>query len=216
MDAANANTAVIGKTARTLAASNNDWKTSWEGVWTPLPGGDGKESDPTTKASPEWDNNGSGGSGSSNGTRNAGLIAGLAVGIGGGVSLLALVGFVLYRRGRHGTGFACCGLRIVKDKEHAGGYGPTAASPGSPSPQQEQQGREVEVAYKSPKYYNRHELPLNEAPSQLPDDQVPRPLTGELPTAAAPEEGGVGVPKEAQPQRQVFEMAGDEYHERRQ
>ncbi|KAK8002098.1 hypothetical protein PG991_014320 [Apiospora marii] len=200
--AANANTAVIGRTARTLAASNNDWKTSWEGIWTPLPGGDGEESDPTTKASP--------GVGESNGIandstgvqRNAGLIAG----IGGGVSLLALVAFLLYRRNRHGTGLTCCGLRSVKDKEPAGRYGP-ATKPGSPSPQLDgEQEAEEEEGYKYPNYYNRHELPLTEPPSQLPDNQVARPLTG-LAAAAMPGES-VGVPKEAQPQGQVFEMGG--------
>ncbi|KAK8135516.1 aspartic peptidase domain-containing protein [Apiospora sp. TS-2023a] len=190
VDAANANTAVIGKTARTLAPSNNDWKTSWEGA---APG------------------NGEGdASGSSDETHNAGLIAGLAVGIGGGVSLLALIGYVLYRRNRHGTGFACCGLRIVKDKEHAGGYGPATVTPGSPSPQLGEEQKEG--GYKYPKYYNRHELPLNEAPSQLPDNQVPRPLTG----SATESPDDVGTRKGVQPQGQVFEMAGDEYHERRQ
>ncbi|KAK8047864.1 hypothetical protein PG996_015928 [Apiospora saccharicola] len=177
-DAADANTAVIGRTARTLTASNNDWKTSWEGVWTPLPGGDGEESDPTTKAAP---GNGEGdaaasGSSSSSGTRNAGLVTGLAVGIGGGVSLLALVGFVLYRRSRHGTGFACCGLRIVKDKEHRGGYGPATVTPGSPNPQLEEQkegGLQVpEVLQPARAAAQRGAVTVARQPGSSPTDRV--------------------------------------------
>lgn len=194
VDAANARTAVIDKTARALAATNNDWVTSWDGVWTLLPGGDGEVSDPTTKAAPGAGLSDGIASGGSSGTQhNAGLIAGLAVGAGGGVDLLALVGSVLHRRKRHGTGFACCGLRVVQDKERAGGYG-SATTPGSPNPPQERKEQGEVAAYKYPNYYNPHDLPLHEAPSQLPDNQVTRPLTG---SEVAILEESVSVSKEA-------------------
>ncbi|KAK8110299.1 uncharacterized protein PG998_006756 [Apiospora kogelbergensis] len=189
------NPAAIAKTARTLAASNNDWKTSWDGVWTPLPGGGGEENDPTTKSA-----DGESGGGVSH---NVGLIVALAVGIGGGVSLLALITFVMRRRNKSGKGFACCGLRVMKDKEQAGDYVPT--TPRSPNPEQHPQHQQrQEEAYKQPgQQYYPHELPLNEVPAQLPDIMISSPTE----TASSIPEN---IAHEEQPQRQVFEMPGDE------
>ncbi|KAK6855656.1 aspartic peptidase domain-containing protein [Apiospora arundinis] len=205
-----ANTNAVAMGSKTLTPSNNDWKTSWEGAWTPLPGGDGEENDPTTKASGNGSDDGGNGDGSAV-THNVGLIAGLAVGVGGGVSVLALAAFVAYRRHKSGKGFACCGLRIVKDKDK---YEP--AAPGSPNPQNQQhQQQEEEEAYKHPEYY-RHELPLNEAVTYSQQQQELPVIQISSPTETGETRPGSKDHGETPSQRQVFEMAGDEDYQKRQ
>ncbi|KAI0180641.1 hypothetical protein GGR52DRAFT_253923 [Hypoxylon sp. FL1284] len=83
---------------RTLETSNNDWVTSWDGYWTPLPGGPEDESPSRTKAS---------------------TIVGATVGGSAGVMILAYVGFLAWRYHRHGKGVSLCGLSLIKDKPDA-------------------------------------------------------------------------------------------------
>ncbi|KAI8957022.1 hypothetical protein F5Y11DRAFT_361193 [Daldinia sp. FL1419] len=85
-----ANVMAMDHNSRTIEASKNDWATSWNGYWTPLP---------------ERDSN-----------TSSGAIVGVAVGGMVGLLLLAFVTFIALRYNKHGKGFSLCGLTIIKDK----------------------------------------------------------------------------------------------------
>ncbi|KAI1770431.1 hypothetical protein F4818DRAFT_262310 [Hypoxylon cercidicola] len=105
---------IMDNYCRSLETSNNDWITSWDGYWTPLPGGPESESSatetPRTKTS---------------------TIAGATVGGVAGVMLLAFVGFLVRRYQRYGKGVSLCGLPLIRDKP-ATYYGAQMADAGSP------------------------------------------------------------------------------------
>ncbi|KAL7626064.1 hypothetical protein AAE478_002834 [Parahypoxylon ruwenzoriense] len=113
---------VMDKDCRTISASNNDWATSWEGSWTPLPGGD---------------------SDAASGRRStAGTIAGAAVGGVAGIVLLGFIGFIGRRYHRYGKGYSLCGLSLIKDKP-AAYYGASTTDPGEAKPPNEYHPRSV-------------------------------------------------------------------------
>ncbi|KAI4861598.1 hypothetical protein F4820DRAFT_55945 [Hypoxylon rubiginosum] len=111
---------IMDNYCRTLETSNNDWVTSWDGYWTPLPGGSESESSAAAGPPP--------------GTRTS-TIAGAAVGGVAGVMLLAFVGFLARRYQRYGKGVSLCGLPLIRDKPAAyyGAQMADARSPKSPS-----------------------------------------------------------------------------------
>ncbi|KAI1393269.1 uncharacterized protein F4822DRAFT_6023 [Hypoxylon trugodes] len=113
---------IMDDECRTLQTSANDWATSWDGHWTPLP-----EPDSPT---------------SSGGTSTA-TIAGASVGGVVGFSLLAFASFLILRYRKYGKGISLCGIPLVNDKPAAYYGANTTESPNTKSPieywQQQQQ-----------------------------------------------------------------------------
>lgn len=87
------NVVAIGAQDTAIAASSNDWATSWDGVWTPLP----QTSDTVNATTPVPSN-----SKSSTGTSglSTGAIAGIAVGIVIVIGAALAGAFILWRRKR--------------------------------------------------------------------------------------------------------------------
>ncbi|KAI1098873.1 hypothetical protein F4804DRAFT_103467 [Jackrogersella minutella] len=90
---------IMDNDCRTLDTSDNNWETSWDGYWTPLPGG----ADDTS------------GSASGHNART-GIIAGSTVGGVAGVTILALLGWMVRRYHIYGKGLSLCGFPLIKDK----------------------------------------------------------------------------------------------------
>lgn len=108
---------IMDNYCRDLDASDNDWATSWDGSWTPLPGGpEGKVA--STGSEPVV-------------TTKAGTIAGATVGGAAGIMLLAFVGFIIRRYHRYGKGVSICGMPLIKDKPLAY-YGASMTEAGTP------------------------------------------------------------------------------------
>ncbi|KAI2469002.1 hypothetical protein F4781DRAFT_244174 [Annulohypoxylon bovei var. microspora] len=122
---------IMDNECRTLLTSNNNWETSWDGYWTPLPGPD----DDATASSSEGH------------VSRTSVIAGSTVGGVAGVVVLTFISFIVRRYHIYGKGFSLCGVPLIRDKP-AAYYGASIAeatgeSPKSPPaeywPQQQQQ-----------------------------------------------------------------------------
>ncbi|KAI0887658.1 uncharacterized protein GGS22DRAFT_112622 [Annulohypoxylon maeteangense] len=93
---------IMDDQCRTLLTSNNNWETSWDGYWTPLP-------EPADDAT----------NGSSEHMSRTGVIAGSTVGGVAGFTILALIGIIVRRYRVYGKGFSICGIPLIKDKPAA-------------------------------------------------------------------------------------------------
>ncbi|KAI0382643.1 hypothetical protein F5Y04DRAFT_252019 [Hypomontagnella monticulosa] len=153
------NVVTMDSECRDIEPSNNNWETSWEGYWTPLPGKEAVTSD-NSSSSPT-------GGTSSN---LAGTIAGATV---GGVAGIAILGFILFlgrRYKKYGKGVSLCGVPLIKDKP-AAYYGANPASPGT----------EKSPAESWPTQPPAHELPQDSHVWQLPANVTDRAAEMETP-----------------------------------
>lgn len=105
---------IMDDQCRSLLVSNNNWETSWDGYWTPLP-------DNSTTSD------------STGHTSKKAIIAGSTVGGVAGIMILALIGFVIRRYRVYGKGFSICGVPLLKDKP-AAYYGANVAEVSRESP----------------------------------------------------------------------------------
>lgn len=134
----NENLVTIDGESRNIEPSNNDWKTSWEGYWTPLPGKEAVTPDNSTStttststATSTSTTTSTSGEGSGN---PAGTIAGATVGgIAGAALLGSFVFFVNRRHQKYGKGVSICGMPIIKARP-AASYGANPAGPGGEKP----------------------------------------------------------------------------------
>lgn len=100
------NVMAMDSDCRTLEASKNDWVTSWNGHWTPLPEPNSNTSSGVLIISKPASGHGS----------MAGVIAGATVGGVVGLMLLSFVCFIIWKYRKYGKGFSLCGLSLIKDK----------------------------------------------------------------------------------------------------
>ncbi|KAI1653225.1 hypothetical protein F4813DRAFT_276906 [Daldinia decipiens] len=100
------NVMAMDSNCRTLEVSKNDWVTSWNGRWTPLPEPNSNTSSGVLTYSKPAPGHGF----------MAGVIAGATVGGVVGLMLLSFVSFIIWRYRKHGKGFSLCGLSLVKYK----------------------------------------------------------------------------------------------------
>ncbi|KAI1804291.1 hypothetical protein F4811DRAFT_571104 [Daldinia bambusicola] len=94
---------------RTLDASENDWITSWDGYWTPLPEAQKGSSNSTSST----------GIVKGNDSIDDGSIIGAAVGGGVGLLVLIIISFIIWRYKKRDKGLSLCGLALIKDKTTA-------------------------------------------------------------------------------------------------
>ncbi|KAI1204378.1 uncharacterized protein F4807DRAFT_472060 [Annulohypoxylon truncatum] len=106
--------AIMDDQCRTLSTSDNNWETSWDGYWTPLP-------DNSTTSE------------STGHTSRTGVIAGSTVGGVAGLVIFAVIGSVIRRYHVYGKGCSICGLPLIKDKP-AAYYGANVTEPSGGSP----------------------------------------------------------------------------------
>ncbi|RYO78172.1 hypothetical protein DL766_008422 [Monosporascus sp. MC13-8B] len=114
--------------AHAVEPSNNDRVTSWEGTWTPLPGGSGEEGGNDARSA----------SGSASGT---------AIGVGCGALLLALAGLVTWRYRRHDKGLQVCEVTLLGGRGYwpatTGNDGGGSGSAEGPAEVGDSHGRQV-------------------------------------------------------------------------